>query len=420
VRVLICGINYAPEVTGIGNYTGDMAEWLANQGQDVRVVAAPPYYPGWKVGHGYSSWRYRRERIAGVDVWRCPLYVPAKPSGLKRVLHLASFAISSFPAVLRQVVWRPHVVMVVAPALFCAPTAAIVARLSGSKAWLHIQDFEIAAALALGILPEGYLARMALTLEAWLFRRFDCVSTISLSMLNRLLDKGVVPERAVLFPNWVDCGQIRYDPDGAKSFRDLYGKRDDQLLVLYAGNMGEKQGLEVVIEAAQLLAGRGDIRFLMCGGGSAKAELEHAAHERKLSNIAFLPLQSVDRLPAMLSAADIHLVIQRRDAADLVLPSKIAAILAVGGHALLTADEDTELGRLAVENPGMVTLCEPEDAQALALAIASLAGEGRECVDRRRSAARSYAEQHLAKEQVLSDFLARLDALSLGGNAARA
>jgi len=97
VRILIYGVNYAPELTGIGKYTGEMAEWMAGHGHDVRVVTVPPYYPEWKVRDGYSGWKYSHERLNGVKVWRCPLYVPANQSGLKRILHLVSFALSSLP-----------------------------------------------------------------------------------------------------------------------------------------------------------------------------------------------------------------------------------------------------------------------------------------------------------------------------------
>ncbi|MGK9797801.1 colanic acid biosynthesis glycosyltransferase WcaI, partial [Salmonella enterica subsp. enterica] len=88
-------------------YTGEQARWFAARGHEVRVVTAPPYYPAWRVGTGYRAWQYRREQHDGVQVWRAPLWVPSRPSGLKRVLHLASFAASSVPCLLAQWRWRP-------------------------------------------------------------------------------------------------------------------------------------------------------------------------------------------------------------------------------------------------------------------------------------------------------------------------
>jgi colanic acid biosynthesis glycosyl transferase WcaI len=179
MKILLHGINFAPELTGIGKYTGEMAVWLAEHGHEVRVVTAPPYYPEWKRRPGYSSWRWRTEGGAALQVYRCPLWVPQKPGGLKRIVHLLSFACSSFPVVLRQVFWRPDVVWVVEPALACAPAAALTATLAGAKSWLHIQDFEVDAAFSMGLLKGDKARRWMTRIERWLMERFDRVSTIS-------------------------------------------------------------------------------------------------------------------------------------------------------------------------------------------------------------------------------------------------
>src|ERR1039457_2732753 len=112
LKILVYGLNFSPELTGVGKYTGEMAEWLAVRGHEVRVVTAPPYYPHWKVGSGYRAGWYETEHWGGSRVWRCPLWIPAKPGGIKRLVHLASFAFSSFPVMLGQALWRPDVVWV--------------------------------------------------------------------------------------------------------------------------------------------------------------------------------------------------------------------------------------------------------------------------------------------------------------------
>ena len=144
LKILIYGLNYSPELTGIGKYTGEMAAWLQTRGHAVRVVAAPPYYPAWRIWDGYRGSWYRTERGAGKPlVFRTPLYVPAKPTGVKRMLHLCSFMVGSLPVMLRQIFWRPDVVFTVEPTFFGAPLALAVAKLSGAKSWLHVQDFEV-------------------------------------------------------------------------------------------------------------------------------------------------------------------------------------------------------------------------------------------------------------------------------------
>ena len=208
MKILLYSANFAPEPTGIGKYSGEMAAWLAAQGHEVRVVAAPPYYPAWRISESYAWPPYRREQWQGVDVWRTPLWVPRRPGGLTRVLHLLTFAISSLPVMLWQVLWRPNVVMTIAPAIVCAPTGWLVARLCGGKAWLHIQDFEVDVAFQMGLLKGQLLQRLVLGSEHWLLRRFDSVSSISGRMLDRLRQKGVMENRVYLFPNWVDIAHI--------------------------------------------------------------------------------------------------------------------------------------------------------------------------------------------------------------------
>ena len=132
MKLLIYGINFAPELTGIGKYTGEMAQWLAHAGHEVRVITAPPYYPDWKVAPGHSASRYRSESWQGVRVIRAPLWVPHQPGGLKRLLHLASFALTSLPALFAQWRWKPDVVWVVEPPLMCAPAAVAFAALRGA------------------------------------------------------------------------------------------------------------------------------------------------------------------------------------------------------------------------------------------------------------------------------------------------
>jgi colanic acid biosynthesis glycosyl transferase WcaI len=401
MKILVCGVNYHPELTGVGKYSGEMAEWLVLQVHEVRVVTAPPYYPQWRVTQGYSSIRFRREVLNNVDVWRCPLWVPSKPSGLKRILHLASFALSSLPVMLLQVRWRPDVVLVLEPPLFCAPIAALTARLSRGRAWLHVQDFEVDAAFDLGLLQSQRLRRVVLAVERWVMRRFDKVSTISGRMLQRLEAKGVTDSQRVSFPNWVDTDLI-YPMKHPSPFRDELGIGPQDVVALYSGNMGQKQGLEIVIEAARILASENNVRFVMCGQGAAYARLREMAEG--LANIIWIPLQPMERLNELLNLADIHLLPQSADAADLVMPSKLTGMLASGRPVVATAAEGTEVWSV-VEGRGINTL--PGDVSAFVDGMLSLARS-----PERRAAlgqsGRAYAEEYLGRDKVLARFEAEL------------
>ncbi|MEM6691386.1 MAG: glycosyltransferase, partial [Planctomycetota bacterium] len=295
MKILLHGLNYAPEEIGIGKYSGEMIQWLAERGHECVVVTTPPYYPAWKIERPWKGGRYEREkkgsgfrvqssgkdngyegsgdaglspglesptsparresetqraasewgrneisgrpsptaetvdfprrrvnfengttesrgeedRRAAIEVIRCPLWVPKKVTGLKRVIHLASFGLSCIPAVLwKAITFRPDVILTVEPAAMCMPTTWIASRICSAKCWLHVQDFEVDAAFDLGILKQPLLKKVVLALEGFLMRRFDRVSSISPNMMLKAAQKGVDEDRLIAFPNWVDCDLV--------------------------------------------------------------------------------------------------------------------------------------------------------------------------------------------------------------------
>src|ERR1700722_4226077 len=217
MRILLVGINYAPDLIGVAKYNAELCEGLASFGHDVRVVTAPPYYPEWHIPHDYRSWLYRNETINGISVTRAPIYVPDKPTGTKRLLHHASFALTSLWPVLSSALrWRPDVVFSIAPSLMSAAFSAWIARRTGALSWLHLQDFEIDAAFDLGLLANKRLRAPMVAIERKILRSFDYVSTISPQMLNRLKSKGVDNEKMREVRNWIDTRQI---PPGKASPR---------------------------------------------------------------------------------------------------------------------------------------------------------------------------------------------------------
>ncbi len=397
MRILIYGLNYAPELTGIGKYSGEMAEWLAGQGHELRVVTAPPYYPEWRVHEGFAKSVFSNAVANGIAVYRCPLWVPREPTGLTRILHLFSFAASSFPVVLAQSLWRPDVVLVVAPSLFCAPAGWLAARLCGAKAWLHIQDFEVDAAFSLGILKNRVLQRVVQAAEGFLLRRFDRVSSISSNMVQKLSAKGVAAARQVIFPNWVDLETI-HPLAGISPLREKFGIAEGAKVVLYSGNLGEKQGLDVLLDAAAKLAGNAGIRFVICGEGVERRKLEQ--RYAALQNVTWRDLQPADQLNMLLNLADIHALPQRAGAADLVMPSKLTGMMASGRPTVAAAVPGTEIA-LAVEGAGL--LVPPGDPAAFAAAIERLTADLPLC-RQLGAAARARAMDRMGKDAILGRF----------------
>ena len=285
MKILIHGLNAKPELIGVGKYTGEMAEWLAGRGHAVRVVTAYPYYPQWRVAEPYRGRWWMRENDAGVVMLRCPLYVPRRQSAARRALHLASFALSSAPVVLGQALaWRPDVIVGIEPTLFAAPVTLAAARLSGASAWLHVQDFEIEAAFATGLVASPRLARWSVALESALLRRFDRVSTISPAMCAHAAEKGVAPSRIALLPNWV-ATETLHPLAGPSPMRQEFGIAPETVVALYAGNMSEKQGLETLVAAARDLAGDHRVRFVFAGEGAARRRLADNGRQSRQCHI---------------------------------------------------------------------------------------------------------------------------------------
>ncbi len=406
MRLLIVGLNYAPEKVGIAVYTAGMAEALAAEGHEVRVVAGQPYYPAWRIAKGYSPWAITLTEERGVTITRVPHYIPAHPTGGKRLLHHASFAATALlPAIWNGIIWRPEMVLTVAPSLTGAPVARLAAWLAGAHSWLHVQDLEVEAAFATGLLDGGgRLAKLARWFEGTVLRSFERVSAISPEMCRRLVQKGVPPERVSEFRNWTDVNTVR-PMTRPSSYRQEWNIETEHV-ALYAGNIGNKQGAEIVLEAARLLQHRQDLSFVICGEGPNRDRLQ--AKASGLANVRFRDLQPRERLNELMGLATVHLLPQLASTADLVLPSKLTNMLASGRPVVATAAAGTGLAR-EVEGCGLVV--PPENAMAFAGAIERLMDD--EVLRATASVtARTRAEERWAKAAILRSFTHDLDRLT--------
>lgn len=402
MKVLIVGLNYAPEPIGIGPYTTGLAEYLAQRGHRVEVVAGRPYYPQWRVYPGFGGFGWRRAREAGVSITSCWHYVPRVPGGIKRILHHLTFALTALPAIAwRAMRDRPDAVLCIAPSIMSAFPARVGAALGGSRLWLHIQDFEVDAAFATGMVKGPRLARLLLAAERAVLRMADTVSSISPQMVARLIDKGVAPQRTYELRNWANAVPGESATPG---FRDEW-RLGSRQVVLYSGNLGTKQGAGLIVEAARRLTQRDDLVFVICGEGPELAPLKVQAEG--LGNIRFHPLQPAARLRELLELAAVHLLPQVDAAADLVLPSKLTNMLLSGRPVIATALPGTGLYD-EVEGCGLAI--PPGDADALVAAIVRLADDPA-LAAALGDAARSRAAQRWSRDTILTGFERRLAAL---------
>jgi colanic acid biosynthesis glycosyl transferase WcaI len=401
LRILVIGLNYAPDLIGIAKYTSELCEDLANRGWEVEVVTAPPYYPAWRIPDEYRGGHRRREDLNGVRLWRVPIFIPERLTGLKRMLHLASFAFSALPLALQRArAFRPDLVFAVAPAIFAAPVAVLAARVAKARSWLHVQDFELDAAFELGLLRGPGLRQLGSALERGVLRAFDCVSSISPRMVERLIAVGIPAGRTIELRNWVDVDRITVWPSSDTPLRRELGIDADVPILLYSGNMAAKQGLDLLAEAARRFHARGDrARFLFVGAGTYRAELERLCEG--LANVRFLPLQPAEAVDMLLATADIHLLPQRKEAADLVLPSKMPPMLASGRPAVVMADIGTSL---AAEVEGAALVVPPGNVEAFVEAADRLLADP-ELRDDLGRKGRRLAEERWHRQKIIDGFV---------------
>ncbi len=409
-RILLIGYNFHPEPTGIGKYSGEMLHWLAREGFACTALTAYPYYPYWRVQEPYTQrrFRYTTEQQSfpsggSLRVIRCPMYVPAQPSGAKRVALDASFLLSATARLLGLLAHhRYDLVIVVAPSFQFGLLGLLTQRLGRSKFLYHIQDLQIEAARDLGIIRSEKAIGAMLRLERTILRRADYVSTISPAMVARVGQKAGRP--VLLLPNWADIAQFHPLPNRAGLKRE-FGFTPEQKVVLYSGAIGEKQGLEAIVHAAHRFEqSQPQLQFVICGSGPYKEKLLALTESLGLRNVHFLPLQPLERFNAFLNMADVHLVIQKSIASDLVMPSKLTTILAVGGVAIITADEGSGLHALVAEH-GIGLVVPAENQRALEDQLRLTLDHDYAAI---RINAQRYAEQYLSIDNIMNKFVGQV------------
>lgn len=365
-KILIHAINFAPELIGCGKYTTELAEFLDRRGRQVEVVTAPPHYPGWFVREPYKALSYSSEMRGAIRVTRCPMLMKANAGGMWRLLAPLTFAVAAAPMVMWRIFRsRPDVVMCVEPTLFSSPAAVFAAKLIGAKTLLHVQDLEVDAAFDVGHIRGKAVRRVANFLEGALLRRFDRIVTISEKMRAALINKGLEESKVEVQRNWVDLKAVTTRPARhGNAFRQELGIADNQFVALYAGHVGAKQALDVVLDAAMQVADQPSIRFVIAGDGPMKIALQEKYPG--LANVSYLPLQPADRLDELLGMADLHLLPQHKGVADLVLPSKLGGMLASGRPIVALAEPGTELANILA---GVALLTPAGDAAGLADAV---------------------------------------------------
>ncbi len=399
MRILIYSYNYHPEPIGIAPLMTELAEGLVKRGHQVRVVTAMPNYPERKIYQDYRGKFYLTEYKNGVKIQRSYVWIRPQPNLLDRIMLDASFVFTSFMPALFG--WRPDVILSTSPSLpVCLPTT-LLGWLHRCPVVLNLQDILPEAAVHVGLLKNKSLIRIFSILEKFAYRSADKISVIADGFVDNLVSKNVAQDKIVQIPNWVDVNFIRPMPEKKNNFR-IEHKLENKFVVLYSGNIALTQGLETVVKAAAKLREISDIAFVIVGEAKGLQRLQEECNQCGADNVLLLPFQPRERLPEMLAAADVGLVVQKKNVISFNMPSKIQVLLA-SGRALVASVPDSGTAARAIRQSGGGVIVPPEEPYSLADAVLDLYNHP-EKVKTLGYNSRKYAVEQYAFEQALNNY----------------
>ena len=380
MRLLVLCPHFAPDTAPTGEVMSSIGTELAARGHELHIVTSLPWYRHHRVEPAWRGRLVRHERVDWGRITRVHPFPTDKRNIPARALGFAGFTTLVEAMALKG--WkgrRPDAVLAMSPPLTLGAAGWLAARRWRVPFVFNIQDVFPDVAVELGAITNPAVIRAASWLERWSYRRADAVTVLSDDLRDNLVAKieGTVPDahdRIRVIPNFVDTvGIAPAEPDGTPgggAYRREFGLEGRQV-VMYAGNVGFSQSLDLVLAAAGELSARTDAAFVINGGGSAKLDLQQRVAEAGLANVHFVDFQPKGRLPDVLAAGDIHVVPLRRGLARSSVPSKTYSILAAGRPVVASVDEGTEVARV-VEKAGAGLAVPPDDPDAFTHAITAL------------------------------------------------
>ena len=393
MRVTLVGINFAPERTGIAPYTTAVARHLAEQ-HDVTVITGVPHYPDWTVPAEFRRWR-ADDTDGRLRTIRVRHVVPKEPGLIGRTAYELSYAARAAAASMRV---PADVVIAVVPPLFGAHAARLIARRHKVPYGVIVQDIMGSAAAQGGVSGAKSVAGLATKLEASALRSASSIVTIHPRMgaeLQRLAGADATP--TVIY-NWTHVGSASRSRAEARTH---FGWRDDQVIALHSGNMGSKQNLEVVVDAARLAQAQSPaVHFVLAGGGNQQANLERYA--AGCPNLSFLGGVADADYVDLLQAADVLLVNERPGMTEMSLPSKLTSYLHAGRPVVAATEKAGATGEFISSSGGGIVTPAGQPQQLLD-AVRSLAADSA-TADQLIATGQRFAREHLGEQQALAAY----------------
>ena len=396
--ITFISLNYAPEDSAIGLYSTQWVDFLRESGYEVTVVTAFPYYPKWEISKEYKQKKtFLKEDLNGTTVLRYKQYVPKNPSFLKRIIHLSDFTFGSFFNLFK--IKECDLVISIVPFTTSVFLGYIQKKRFKVKLWTHIQDFEFDAALQTGVgNNKNFIFSLLFKLEKWLFSKSDVASTISYSMLNRLSEKTNAEQ--FFLPNWIDNEKI--NPENSKKHRYL---DSEKIKILYSGNIGDKQDWDVFIQFCKDIDKK-KYEIVVVGDGSKK---EWVCNEiLPFENVNYYPPVPFKELSDLLCSADVHILFQKPDVIDTVMPSKVLGMMASTKPSLIIGNDKSEVKSIFDASKAGLYYSEYTSDVVSGLKLIT---SDKEKAQKDGKEARNYVIENFSKEKILSNMLKKLKSL---------
>ena len=399
MKILIYAYNYHPEPIGIAPLVTELAEGLVQRGHQVRVVTAMPNYPHRVIYPEYQGRFYVQEERHGVQIQRCYVWIRPNPGLVTRILLDGSFEVTSLGAAFRG--WKPDVILYTSPPLPVAIAVALLALWYRCPTVLSLQDILPEAAIHVGLVRNPLAIWVFEALERFSYGIANRIVVITEKFTENLGRKGVNLAKITCIPNWVNVDFVKPLPKLENTFRQNYGL-GDRFVVLYSGNIALTQGLETVINAAGLLQDYPQIALVIVGEEKALSGLQTHCDRKQVSNVLLLPFQPREAVPEMLAAADVGLIVQRKNVIAFNMPSKTQLLLASGRPIIASVPLDGSAAQVIHQSQGGLVV-PPESPQELAAAILKLYHD-RDYGERLGAQGRQYAVENYRFERSLGAY----------------
>ena len=410
-RIVLIGINFYPEDTAIGYYSSDMVNYLAKSNFDIQVITGFPYYPQWKIQQDYQNKSIFTKEVIdnNIKVFRYKQYVPSQPTFFKRILHIIDFTFGSLINLFR--INKPDIIIAISPftsSIFLGWLLKL--RWKKSNFWVHIQDFEFDAALQSGMLKENNnillksIFKILHSCEKYLYSKANTLSTISKTMLEKL-NSFDTNNQTYLLPNWIDENLIN-----PKSIEDNDQQKhpyinSSKFNILYSGNIGNKQDWSFFEEFIKKLNSE-KIQVIVVGDGAMKEEVEKKSANSNI--VQFHQPVPLEELSLLLCSADLHILFQKDQVIDTVMPSKLLGMMASSKPSLIVGNKESEVKKIIEISESGLFLENSESTIDQSLSFINKLINDESYSKRIGKNARDYVLKKYTKENILSDFIKQL------------